>query len=175
MKTRSLLALALVFCLLLAGCPESGSGNGALKVKEICGTYEGSGSVTKYEVERIEADITNRRNLFVTGDRRETGGDFDGIVMTFEDFEGNGKSPIWYRNEISGGGGELHYNADSGQWEGRADYPLGTLSTAVAFTKDADGIHAAFVLTQTFERDHFENPEPSDGVNQFTLNLTRKK
>ncbi|MDD2956247.1 MAG: hypothetical protein PHD67_08020 [Oscillospiraceae bacterium] len=175
MKARFLSALTLVFCLLLAGCSENGSGNGVLNVKEICGAYEGSGSATKYEVERIEADITNQRNLFVTGDRRETGGNFDGIVITFEDFEGDGKSPIWYRNGISGGGGELSYNADSGQWEGRADYPLGTLSTVVTFTKDTDGIHATFVLTQTFEREHFENPKPSDGVNEFTLSLTKTK
>ena len=67
------------------------------------------------------------------------------------------------------------YNSDTGQWEHNADYPLGTVSTAIVFTKDADGTHATFVFTQTFERDHFENPEPSDGVNEFTLYLTKTK
>jgi hypothetical protein len=172
MKTRFLSALTLVFCLLLTGCSESGSGNGALNVKEICGTYEGSGSTTKYEVERNQADIKNQRYLFITGDERETQGAFEGLVITFEEDDEN---TIWYQNKHTGSNGELVYNSGTGQWEHKADYPLGTISTAVVFTKDADGIHATFVITQTFERDHFENPEPSDGVNEFTLNLTKTK
>lgn len=172
MKKRFIFALPLVFCLLFAGCSESENSDDSLKVKEILGTYEGSGRTTKYEVERSEADITKREYLFITGDGREAGGDFDGIVITFEKHREN---DIWYRNQITGGGGELSYNADSRQWEGRVDYPLGTKYTVANFTKDANGIHATLVITQTFEREHFENREPSDGVNEFTLNLTKIK
>lgn len=164
--------MPLVFCLLFAGCSENGNEDGTLKMKDICGTYEGSGSATKYEVERIEADIKNQRYLFITGDAKETQGEFGGIVITFEEHE---EDTIWYENKHTGANGELAYNSDTGQWEHKADYPLGTVSTAVVFAKDADGVSATFVFTQTFERDHFENPKPSDGVNEFTLYLTKTK
>lgn len=164
--------LLITLCLLLTGCSESESADSTLKIKEIYGTYEGSGSATKYEVERIEADIINQRYLFITGDARETQGEFDGIVITFEEDE---EDTIRYENKHTNSNGELVYNSDTGKWEHNADYPLGTVSTAVVFTKDADGTRATFVFTQTFERDHFENPEPSDGVNEFTLYLTKIK
>ena len=172
MKKGFILTLALVFCLLFAGCSEDGNESGALKTKDIYGTYEGLGSATKYEVPRIDTDIKNQRYLFITGDEREAGGEFDGLVITFEEDDGD---TIWCQNKHTGSNAELVYNSGTGQWEHKADYPLGTVSTAVVFTKDADGIHAAFVFTQTFERDHFENPEPSDGVNEFTLYLTKTK
>lgn len=165
-------ALLITLCILLTGCSESESADGTLKINEIYGTYEGSGSATKYEVERNQADIKNQRYLFITGDERETQGAFDGLVITFEEDDEN---TIWYQNKHTGSNGELVYNSGTGQWERKTDYPLGTVSTAVVFTKGADGIHATFVLTQSFERDHFENPEPSDGVNEFTLNLTKTK
>ncbi|HBR08682.1 MAG TPA: hypothetical protein DD735_07290 [Clostridiales bacterium] len=170
MKKGFILALPLIFCLLLAGCSEKE--DGTLKKKDIYGTYEGSGSVTKYEVPRTEADIKNQRYLFITGDERETQGTFDGIVITFEEDD---EDTIWYQNKHTGSSGELVYHSGTGQWEHKADYPLGTVSSAVVFTKDADGTHATFVFTQTFERDHFENPEPSDGVNEFTIYLTKTK
>ncbi len=172
MKKGFILTLTLVFCLLFAGCSGKGNEGGTLKMKDIYGTYEGSGSTTKYEVERSEADINNQRYLFITGDERETQGEFDSIVITFKEDD---EDTIWYQNTHTGSNGELVYNSGTGQWEHKADYPLGTVSTAVVFTKGADGIHATFVFTQTFERDHFENPEPSDGVNEFTLNLTKTK
>ncbi len=164
--------LLITLCLLLTGCSASESADGTLKITEIYGTYEGSGSTTKYEVERIETDIKNQRYLFITGDAREIQGEFDGIVITFEEDE---EDTIRYENMHTASNGELVYNSDTGQWEHNADYPLGTVSTAVVFTKDADGTQATFVFTQTFERDHFENPEPSDGVNEFTLYLTKTK
>ena len=165
-------ALLITLCILLTGCTEGESADGALKIKEIYGSYEGSGSATKYEVERNQSDIKNQRYLFITGDARETQGEFDGLVITFEEDDEN---TIWYQNKHTGSNGELVYNSDTGQWEHKADYPLGSVSTAATFTKDANGIHAIIVFTQTFERDHFENPEPSDGVNEFTLNLTKTK
>ena len=172
MKKRFILVLPLVFCLLFAGCSENGDEGGNLKMKDIYGTYEGSGSATKYEVERVEADVENQRYLFITGDARETQGEIDGIIITFEEHE---EDTIWYENKLTGANGELAYNSDTGQWEYKADYPLGTVSTAVVFKKDADGTSATFVFTQTFERDHFENPEPSDRVNELTLYLTKTK
>lgn len=72
MKSKILLALLLVFCVLLTGCSAGESADGTLKITEIYGTYEGSGSTTKYEVERIEDDLKNQRYLFITGDARET-------------------------------------------------------------------------------------------------------
>lgn len=165
-------ALLITLCILLTGCSKGESADGTLKIKEIYGTYEGSGSATKFEVERNQADIKNQRYLFITGDEREVQGEFDSLVITFEEDD---EDTIWYQNKHTGSNGELVYNSDTGQWEHKADYPLGTVSTAVTFTKDADGIHATFVFTQSFEREHFENPEPSDGVNEFTLNLTKTK
>ena len=165
-------ALLITLCILLTGCSEGESADGTLKIKEIYGTYEGSGSATKYEVERNQADIKNQRYLFITGDEREVQGEFDSLVITFEEDD---EDTILYQNKRTGSNGELVYNSDTGQWEHKADYPLGTVSTAVTFTKDADGIHATFVFTQTFEREHFENPEPSDGVNEFTLYLIKTK
>ncbi len=172
MNKKLLLTLPLIFCLLLAGCSENKDEGGTLKTKDIYGTYEGTGSVTKYQVERNETDINNQRYLFITGDARETQSEFDGIVMTFEEFD---KDIIRFENKNTGASGELIYNSNTGQWEYNADYPLGTVSATTSFTKDAEGTHAIFVFTQTFERDHFENPEPSNGVNEFTLNLTKTK
>jgi len=171
-KTFAPATLLIALCLLLTGCSASDSADGTLKTTEIYGTYEGSGSTTKYEVARSEADLKNQRYLFITGDARETQDKFDGIVITFEEDE---EDTIRYENKHTGANGELVYNSDTRQWEHKADYPLGAVSTAVAFIKDADGVHATFVFTQTFERDHFENPKPSDGVNEFTLYLTKTK
>ena len=173
-KSFAAIALLVTLCILFTGCSESESADGALKTKDIYGTYEGSGSATKYEVPRSETDIKNQRYLFITGDEREMQGAFDGLVFTFEK-DDEDKDTIFYQNKKGPANGELEYSSATGQWECNADYPLGTVSTAVAFTKDADGIHATLVFTQTFERDHFENPEPSDGVNQFTLTLTKTK
>jgi hypothetical protein len=170
MNKKLLLTLPLILCLLLAGCSENKDEGGTLKTKDIYGTYEGSGSATKYEVERIETDINNQRYLFITGDVRETQSEFDGIVITFEEYD---KDIIRYQNKQTGASGELILNSSTGQWEYDADYPLGTVSATVSFNKDAEGTHAIFVFTQTFERDHFENTEPSNGVNEFTLNLTK--
>ena len=172
MKTKLFLILAFIFCLLFVGCSGSTNENDALATKDIYGTYEGSGSLTKYEVERSETDLKNQRYLFITGDREETKSELDGIVISFEEYD---EDIIRYENKRTGSSGELIYNSDTNKWEYTADYPLGTLSASAVFEKNAEGIHATLVFTQTFEREHFENPEPSDGVNEFTLDLTKQE
>lgn len=172
MKKNFILALPLIFCLMFAGCSVNEKEGGTLKIEDVYGTYEGWGSATKYEVERTETDVKNQRYLFITGDARESQEKFDGIVITFQEYE---EGIILYENKNTGLGGELAYNADTGQWEYKADYPLGSVSTSVVFIKEADGTNATFTFTQTFEREHYENPQASDGVNEFTLNLTKIK
>lgn len=167
-KTR-ILFTAFLFMLLLAACSEGE----ALQIKDITGTYVGTGSATKNEVVRTQADINNQRYLFITGDKRETEGDFSDIIIEFEDT--GEKDTIWYKNSLTGSGGELIYNSATGHWEGGADYPLGTVNTSVVFAREGGEIHATFVFTQSFERETFENPEPSDGVNEFTIHLIKTK
>ena len=174
MKKMFIIIMAAILLLMLASCEkdEGGSGDGVLKTKDLFGTYEGHGSVTKYGVPRTQPDIKNQRYLFITGDERETQDEFDGIVITFEEDE---EDTIWYVNNNTASSGKFAYNSDSGLWEYEADYPLGTLKAVSSFSKVGDEIQAKFVFTQSFDSEHYENPEPSDDVNEFTLYLTKKK
>ena len=166
--------LTFILFLMLGGCEQDKgeANNGKIKTKELYGTYEGSGTVTKYEAQRTKLDIDNQRYLFMSGDIRETQDDFDGIVITIEE---DNENTIWYSNNNTGLNGTLAYNSDSGLWEHTVDYPLGTLSVKASFSKQGGEINGKFIFTQSFEREHFENPEPSDGVNEFTLYLTKTK
>lgn len=175
-KKIILLFTAFLSIFLLAACGDndnSMSKGESLKTKDIIGTYVGAGNATKNEVARTQADINNQRYLFITGDGRESEGDFSDIVIEFEDT--GEKDILSYKNSITGSNGELIYNSATGHWEGGADYPLGTVNTVVAFDREGGELRATFVFTQTFERETFENPEPSDGVNEFTLHLIKIK
>ena len=176
MKRFLVLLLTLLMAFGMVSCKDddnSAAKGEALQMKELFGTYVGSGSVTKKEVTRTQTDIDNQRYLFITGDKRETESEFSDIIIEFEEVAE--EDTIRYNNKLTGSSGELIYNSASGQWEYMADYTLGTVSSAVIFSKDKNGIHANFVFTQSFEREHYENPEPSDGVNEFTIYLTKTK
>lgn len=176
MKKIYLIILTIILFVMLGGCEqdegETKTNNGKLKTKELYGTYEGSGTVTKYDVQRTKSEIDNQKYLFITGDIRETQDEFDGIVITIEEDDEN---TIWYSNNSTGSNGVLAYNSSTGLWESTVDYPLGTLSARASFSKDNGEIQAKFIFTQSFERENFENPEPSDGVNEFTLDLIKTK
>lgn len=175
MKSRMMMLIYSILLLcsitILGSCSkETTSNETSIRTKDIIGTYEGSGELTKYEVVRSEADLTNQRYLFVSGNRSETEGKIDHLVFTFEEDE---KDSIWYTNALTGVSGTLVYDAATTSWTTQMDYPLGTLVIAAAFSKQNDGIQVRITYTQSFEREHFENPEPSDGINEFTMTLRK--
>lgn len=173
MKRILPLLLTLLLAFSLAGCggEDSGGGEADLNDKDILGTYIGTGSVTKEEVVRKQADIDNGRYLFELGDKSNAGGEFTNVVFEFEEDEDG----IWFTNKATGLSGKLIYDSSSGQWEGKVDYPIGTLELSADFSREDGGIHARIVFTQSFERETFENPEPTDGVNEVTMELEKTK
>ena len=173
MKKLLVILLISVVTFSLIGCSKEEE-EGVLKTKDLYGTYQGQGTVTKEEV-AVDRNAYKGKYLMMPGDISGNGNEFSNVLFDFEESFNEDENEMHYSNHVIGVDGSLIYNSSTDQWEGRSDYPSGDLLCEVKFSKIGNEIHAKVVWTQSYFREHFENPDPTDGVNEITMELIKIK